>query len=199
MISLLEGELIQKDGLKVVVSTLGVGYEVHVPLPTAERLGDLGEQVRLYTHLLLREEGLHLYGFSTEEERRLFLELIGISGVGPRLALAVLSHLRPEDLVRTIRRQDRAVLQTIPGVGRKTADRILIDLKDRYPAMEEEEEVAAAAVGVDGPSAREAVAALVALGYRSTEAAKAVQEAVAAVGEGATPEVLIRHALRPAR
>ena len=133
MIARLQGSLLEKQPNRVVVDVGGVGYEVHVPLSTFYGLGGLASEVtlRVYTHV--REEALSLFGFSTALEKEIFEQLIGVSGIGPRLALAVLSGMEPPELVRAVRQQDVARLTGIPGVGKKTAERIGLELKDRLP------------------------------------------------------------------
>lgn len=133
MIAHLTGTLIEKDIQRLVVDVAGVGYEVQVPLSTFYAVGEVGARVALRVHTHVREEALQLFGFSTLLERRLFERLIAVNGVGPKLALAVLSGIEPADLVRAIRQGDLARLTRIPGVGRKTAERLVVELKDRLP------------------------------------------------------------------
>ena len=131
MIAFLRGQVVDKQPNRVIIDIQGVGYDVHVPLSTFYEIGDEGTDValRVYTHV--REDALQLYGFLTELERRLFERLIAISGIGPRLAIAVLSGMEPRDLVTAVQRADVARLTGIPGVGKKTAERIVLELKDR--------------------------------------------------------------------
>ena len=135
MIGSLTGRLAQKNPSRLVVDVQGVGYEVQVPLSTFYGPGDVGADVALRIHTHVREDALSLFGFATALELDLFERLIGISGVGPRLALAVLSGIEPPDLVRAVSGGDVVRLTRIPGVGKKTAERIVLELKDRLPEM----------------------------------------------------------------
>ena len=134
MIATLHGVLTEKNPSRLVVDVSGVGYEVSVPLSTFYALGELGAEVDLRIHTHVREDALSLFGFATQLEIDLFGRLIAISGVGPRLALAVLSGLEPPDLLRAIQDSDIVRLQGIPGVGKKTAERISLELNDKLPS-----------------------------------------------------------------
>lgn len=173
MIALLQGRLVEKQPQRLIVDVQGVGYEVHVPLSTFYGLGEPGSAVTLRVHTHVREDALALFGFATRLEQDLFERLIGISGIGPRLALAVLSGIEPLELVRAVRQGDIARLTSIPGVGKKTAERIGLELKDRLPPV----------VPVDGAAVVEPEAgglrgdllsALANLGYQRATAEKAV-------------------------
>jgi holliday junction DNA helicase RuvA len=135
MIGLLRGRIADKQPNTLVVDVQGVGYEVHVPLSTFYDAGDTGAEItlRIYTHV--REDALQLYGFLTELERQLFEKLIGISGIGPRLAIAVLSGMDPRELMTSVQRGDVARLTGIPGVGKKTSERIVLELRDRLAQL----------------------------------------------------------------
>src|SRR5919109_3787965 len=136
MIAHITGKLIQKQPNSVIVeASQGVGYELTVPLSTFYVLGDLGTDVSLRVYTYVREDALHLYGFHTEREKRLFLLLIGVSGIGPKLAITALSGLSAEELIHAIRVGDLARLVAIPGVGKKTAERMLVELKDKAAAL----------------------------------------------------------------
>jgi Holliday junction DNA helicase RuvA len=180
MIGTLHGRVIRRRWPIVVIETGGVGYEVRVPLGTFESLPSGSDEASLEILTLLRSESLQLYGFASEEEKLLFESLLGVSGVGPRIALAVLSGIRPATLVDAVRREDASLLESVPGIGRKTARRIVLDLKDRLDDLgstgsgRAEPALAAAA---DGMSA-DAVAALENLGYRRSEAERAVSAAM---------------------
>lgn len=175
MIASLTGVLREKDARRpqrVVVDVNGVGYEVWAPLFTIYALGDAGARVSLHIHTHVREDALQLFGFATELEQSLFERLISVSGVGPKLALAVLSGVEPADLVRAIRGNDLAKLTAIPGVGKKTAERLVVDLKDRL--KHDEIGGGPAAVAPAGDSVREDVlSALGNLGYQRATAEKA--------------------------
>ena len=175
MIAFLRGRVFDKQPNLLIVDVQGVGYEVHVPLSTYYDIGDPGTDValRIYTHV--REEALHLYGFLTTIEQQLFERLIAISGIGPRLAVAVLSGIETRDLISAVQRGDIARLTGIPGVGRRTAERIVLELKDRLAQMD-----VAAGAGEPVPPAPgerlrdDVLSALQNLGYHRPLAEKAV-------------------------
>ena len=135
MIAHLRGQILDKQPNRVTVDVHGVGYDVHVPLSTYYQIGEAGHEVslRIYTHV--REEALQLYGFLTDLERQLFERLIGISGIGPKLAVAVLSGMDTRDLLSAVQRGDVARLTGVPGIGKKTAERIVLELKDRVGGL----------------------------------------------------------------
>jgi holliday junction DNA helicase RuvA len=196
VIAQLRGRLLEKHPNRVIVDVNGVGYDVFVPLSTFYVLGDAGADVTLRTHTHVREDALALYGFATLLEQELFERLIGVSGIGPKVALAVLSGIEPLELIRAIERGDVARLTAIPGVGRKTSDRIVLELKDRLPRPQ----VAAVALGGDNgggvPEVRDDVlSALVNLGYHRPLAEKAVASAVDTVPDGGFERTL-KQALR---
>ena len=176
-----------------MVDLQGVGYDVIVPLSTFYGLGELGSEVVLRIHTHVREDALLLYGFATELEQQLFERLISVSGIGPKLALAVLSGIEPPELMRAIERSDLARLTAIPGVGKKTSERIVLELKDRLPRAP----VSVAAAGAAAaPALRDDVlSALMNLGYHRPLAEKAVEMAVKATPDG-TFERTLRQALR---
>ena len=194
MIGRLEGLLIEKAPEAVVLDVAGVGYELRVPLSTYFELPDEGKTVSLRVHTHVREDVLQLYGFGTEQERTSFRLLIGVSGVGPRMALAILSGLRVERLLQAIRTRDLAALRGVPGVGPKTAERILVDLHDKVGELE--------SVSGDEPRSADAeeasVSALLNLGYPRGHAQKAVRRALEQLPESPALEDLIREALRVA-
>ncbi|MDF5778024.1 Holliday junction branch migration protein RuvA [Pseudomonas syringae pv. syringae] len=180
MIGRLRGSLAEKQPPHLVLDVNGVGYEVEVPMTTLYRLPHVGETVTLHTHLVVREDAHLLYGFYEKRERELFRELIRLNGVGPKLALALMSGLEVDELLRCVQAQDTSALTRIPGVGKKTAERLLVELKDRFKAWE-------ALPGTftlvsNGPNQAEpvasaesdAVSALISLGYKPQEASKAV-------------------------
>lgn len=182
MIAWVSGVLREKDARRpqrVVIDVGGVGYEVWAPLFTIYAIGDAGAQVSLRIHTHVREDALQLFGFATELEQQLFERLIGVSGVGPKLALAVLSGLDPESLVRAIRGNDLGRLTAIPGVGRKTAERLVVELKDRLP----QEAGGPVAPVAEGGVRDDLMSALVNLGYQRATAEKAVDKVVARDGE----------------
>ena len=180
----------------MIVDVNGVGYDVFVPLSTFYVLGDAGTEISLRTHTHVREDALALYGFATLLEQELFERLIGVSGIGPRVALAVLSGIEPLELIRAIERGDVARLTAIPGVGKKTSERIVLELKDRLPRPQ----VAAVALGGDSRSPAteirdDLLSALVNLGYHRPLAEKAVASAITMVPDGGFERTL-KQALR---
>jgi len=191
LIARLTGTLVDKSPNRLIVDVAGVGYDVLVPLSTFYRLGETGSVVTLRVHTHVREDVIALYGFHTPLERDLFERLIAISGIGPKLALAVLSGIDTADLLRAIRTQDVARLTRIPGVGRKTAERIGLELKDRLP-QSTEVDVATA----DGGDRRtDLLSALTNLGYKGAIAEKAVAAALKRTPD-APFEDLLRDVLR---
>jgi Holliday junction DNA helicase RuvA len=196
MIAALRGRLLEKTPHRIVVDVQGVGYEVHVPLSTYYDLGAEGAeaQLRVYTHV--REDALDLYGFLTELEREMFERLISVSGIGPRLAVAVLSGLETRDLVTAVQRADVARLTTIPGVGKKTAERIVLELKDRLAQLVPPA-VASAQPEASGTDRLRAdlLSVLANLGYHRPQAERAVDAALAAAPD-APFEGAMRGALR---
>jgi holliday junction DNA helicase RuvA len=182
VIAHLRGRIFDKHPNRIVVDVNGVGYEVFVPLSTFYGLGEPGAELSLRIHTHVREDALTLYGFATLLEQELFERLIGVSGIGPKVALAVLSGIEPQELMRAIERADLARLTAIPGVGKKTSERIVLELKDRLPRAP----IAAAAAGgaaADAPVMRDDVlSALVNLGYHRPLAEKAVDAAIKTVG-----------------
>jgi len=197
VIASLRGTLTSKDGGVCVVEAGGVGYLVQVSTHTAAALPALGDAVFLHTHQVVREDALMLFGFAEIEERRLFEMLITVSGVGPKVALAVLSGLEPHALARAIRDGNVVGLVAIPGVGRKTAERLIVELRDKIDVL-----VAAGGPGPEparlapprGQHVEDAVAALVQLGYSGPQAQEAIRR-VAEGGETLTLEDLVRRAL----
>lgn len=200
MIGRLKGTLIGKQAPVLLVDVNGVGYELEAPMSTFYQLPPLNQTVVLHTHMVVREDAHLLYGFASEEERALFRALIRVNGVGAKLALTVLSGISVDDFVRCVHDNDAATLVRLPGVGKKTAERLIIEMRDRFKDWQ-----TAPAPGVSamvmpvshsiGDPLREAIAALVALGYKPQEASRLVQGVGA---EGKTSEEIIRHALRAA-
>jgi Holliday junction DNA helicase RuvA len=174
MIAQLRGTLAEKNPNRLIVDIGGVGYDVLVPLSTFYALGDPGSQVSLRIHTHVREEALALYGFATALELELFERLISISGVGPKLALSVLSGIEPAELIKAIRLQDVARLTAIPGIGKKTAERIGLELKDRLPASLPGSGQAAVDAEPGAQLREDLLSALLNLGYQRAAAEKAI-------------------------
>lgn len=190
MIATVSGTLTEREDETIVIQTEGgVGYAVTVPLGVFERLPQAGGQVRLYTELVIREDGWSLYGFDHATERRIFQRLLGASGFGPRLALALLSTLGPDRTVRSIKGKDIAALATVSGIGKKKAERLILELNDKFGDVEVE-------VTVKAPRPSEAaVQALTALGYSPAIAEDAVRQILGDGNEGDTAQV-VRRALQ---
>jgi Holliday junction DNA helicase RuvA len=194
MIAFLRGRVLDKQPNRVIVDVQGVGYELHVPLSTYYDLGDEGAEAVLRVHTHVREEALQLYGFLTVLEQQLFERLIGISGIGPKLAIAVLSGIETRELVAAVQRGDVARLTRIPGVGRKTAERIVLELKDRLAQLVIPAGAGAPAAASSGNRLRDdLLSALQNLGYHRPLAEKAVDATLTS-----TSEPTFEHALKAA-
>ncbi len=203
MIAHLSGTLLAKQATSVIVDVAGVGYDVAIPLSTFYELEELGSlvQLRIYTHV--REDALQLYGFKTSRERELFLQLISVSGVGPGLAIKLLSGMNADEMIAAIHTNNLARLVSIPGVGRKTAERLVVDLRDKIATLSsrelEEEFAAKAAAGGASTSPdsihSDALSALQNLGYQKSAAEKAVKNAIDEGGE-ISVELILRRSLR---
>jgi len=194
MIGSLRGRIASKTPPQLTVDVGGLGYELEAPLSTFFRLPPVGEEVQLLTHLVVREDAHVLYAFGTEDERRLFRSLIKVSGVGPKIALALLSGMSVATFAECVQRGDITALTRVPGVGRKTAERLIVEMRDRLaPQTDSAATLVSAAAGTTAES--EAYGALVALGYRPAEATRLLK----GVGPGThSTEELIRRALQGA-
>ena len=195
MIAFLRGRVLTKQPNLIIIDVQGVGYQVHVPLSTYYDVGDEGADVALRIHTHVREDVLQLYGFLTTLEQQLFERLIGISGIGPKLAIAVLSGIEPADLVSAVQRADVARLTTIPGVGKKTSERIVLELKDRLAQLVVPAGAAGAGPAPDGKLRDDLLSALQNLGYHRPLAERAV-DATLTDATGSTFEQALRAALR---
>jgi Holliday junction DNA helicase RuvA len=192
MIASIRGEVISRFAGEVVIEAAGVGYKLGVSSETLGSVPGAGEQARLFTHLVLRDDAMHLYGFSTQAERELFLMLIGVQSVGPKVALAVLSGGTPRELLNAIGSGDTARFQTVPGIGKRTAERIIVELREKV-AGKVSDEIVVRHTPTDDPRtlAREG---LLGLGFTPQEA-DGMLDSVA----GDTPEGLISEALKAGR
>jgi len=193
MIGFVRGKLVTKAPPHLTVDVGGVGYDIEAPMSTFYNLPATGSDVRLLTHLVVREDAHILYGFGTQDERALFRNLLKVSGVGPKIALAILSGVSVEGFSTCVKLKDAAALTKIPGVGRKTAERLLVEMPDRLDAVS-----AAVAAGAPVPNAEnqvegEAWSALVALGYKPAEVTSMLKPFA---GSGDSTEELIRRALQ---
>jgi Holliday junction DNA helicase RuvA len=197
VIGRLRGCLVRKRPTGMTLDVGGVGYELLIPLSTFETLPEAGEEVSIVTHLHVREDVLQLYGFATEQDRELFRILIGVSGVGPKLALSVLSGLRAAEFRDVVATGDVARLRLVPGIGKRTAERLVVELKDRLgitdaPARKAE----VTALGITPEIYDDAVATMTTLGYTPVVAQRAVRDAVDRLGAQAALEEIVREALR---
>jgi Holliday junction DNA helicase RuvA len=192
MIGSVRGRIVAKTPPQLLVEAGGLGYELEAPMSTFFLLPAVGEEVRLLTHLVVREDAHVLYAFGTEDERRLFRSLIKVSGVGPKIALALLSGISVEAFARCVQTEDVATLIKVPGIGRKTAERLVVEMRDRLGAGGA---TGASAMPAGASPEAEAFSALVALGYKPVEATRLLK----AVGPGThSTEELIRRALKSA-
>ncbi len=198
MIAHISGKLIQKQPNSIIVDVVGVGYELNVPLSTFYELGEIGANVSLRVHTHVREDSLQLFGFRTEAEKKLFLLLNSVSGIGPKLAITVLSGLSAEELIQAIRAGNLTKLTGIPGVGKKTAERMLVELKDKVAAILPPglEDSTTSVLAHTGDAMREdVISALVNLGYPRAQAEKAVNAALKQEPD-ARFETVLKSALR---
>lgn len=199
VISYIKGLLTEKTEDSAVVEAHGVGYQIFVPISVLSELPAVGEEVKIYTYFSVREDGVSLFGFLSRQDLEMFKQLIGVNGVGPKSALGILSALKPDVLRMAVISGDAKTLSKAPGVGNKTAQRIILDLKDKVKA----EEILSGAAALDdikaeisgvGEAGREAVEALTALGYSASEAAGAVKKVE--ITEDMTAEDVLKGALR---
>ena len=200
MISYIRGTLAEKNEDSAVVEAHGVGYQIFVPVPVLSELPPLGESVNIYTYFSVREDGMSLFGFLSRQDLAMFKQLIGVNGIGPKSALGILSALRPDVLRMAVASGDAKTISRAPGVGPKTAQRIILDLKDKIRledvlagGLEESLAVPEEISGV-GQAGKEAVEALTALGYSAAEAAGAVKKVK--ITEEMTAEDVLKGALR---
>lgn len=197
MFAYLRGTLLEKHPNQAIVDVGGVGYDVIIAVSTYSKLPDAGAEVRLRVHTHVREDALALYGFLTQDEKALFEKLISVSGIGPKLAITILSGVTPTDLVLAIRRGEVERLVRVPGIGKKTAERLVLELKDKLPAVTGEES-ATPAQGTFSPIEQDVLSALLNLGCARPAAENAVRKAKAAAA-GADFEPLFRRALELVR
>ncbi|HCD7745942.1 TPA: Holliday junction branch migration protein RuvA [Serratia marcescens] len=203
MIGRLRGNILEKQPPLVLLEANGVGYEVHMPMTCFYELPELGQEAIVFTHFVVREDAQLLYGFNDKQERALFRELIKVNGVGPKLALAILSGMSAQQFVSAVEREEITALVKLPGVGKKTAERLVVEMKDRFKGLNGDlfnssSEISLPSAAVKAPEAdaeAEAVSALVALGYKPQEASRMVSKIAK---PGADCETLIRDALRAA-
>jgi Holliday junction DNA helicase RuvA len=190
MIAYLKGTLLHKTPGRVIVETGGVGYDVAIPVSSFVHLGEPGGVVELCIHTHMTDDALALYGFVSQDEKDMFLRLIGISGIGPKLAMNILSGIAPEDLAEAVRASDVARISLVPGIGKKTALRITMELQDK---LEKREKLLA---GKGSPEKEDLLSALQNMGFRRKEAERAVDQTLAANKPGTEFEKLLRDALK---
>lgn len=199
MISYIRGPLIEIEEDTIVVEAAGVGYNIKVPMSVLDELPGMGKEVRIYTYLQVREDAMSLFGFLTRQDLKMFKQLLGVNGIGPKGALGLLSAMRPDDLRLAIISGDVKAISRAPGIGLKTAQRVILDLKDRI-SMEEVMPVFAGGLeerekgSTLADAGKEAVDALVALGYSGMEATKAVRQVE--ITEGMTAEEVLKASLK---
>ena len=199
MIEYLRGKIADIDINRVVIDVNGVGYVLTISDSTASLLPGIGEEAKIYSFLSVREDGVTLYGFPSYDDLGIFKQLITVSGIGPKGALAILSVLTPDDLRFAILSGDSKAIAKAPGIGKRTAERVILDLKDRIGAESSENALmsgSSPAPSVNESSRNEAVEALVALGYSSADAYRAVKEASAAIGGDTETDTLLKAALK---
>lgn len=204
MIGLIRGNIIEKQPPQLIVDVQGIGYEVNAPMSTFYQLPELGAEVKLFTHFIVREDAHSLFGFYTREERLLFRTLLKVNGVGPRSALTILSSTTPEEFVRSVLSNDTASLVRLPGIGKKTAERLVIEMRDKLADWYELPALQNAFLNESHPDARgalqgrqqilqDAISALVSLGYKQQDSSRMVTK----IDDGVlNSEELIRRALR---
>jgi Holliday junction DNA helicase RuvA len=202
MIGRLRGNILEKQPPLVLLEANGVGYEVHMPMTCFYELPELGQEAIVFTQFVVREDAQLLYGFNDKQERALFRELIKVNGVGPKLALAILSGMSAQQFVSAVEREEITTLVKLPGVGKKTAERLVVEMKDRFKGLNgdlfnnsSEITLPTAAQAAEVDAEAEAASALVALGYKPQEASRMVSKIAK---PGADCETLIRDALRAA-
>jgi Holliday junction DNA helicase RuvA len=197
MIAHIQGRLHFKSPENLIIDVDGIGYQVHVPLTTFYELPDVGDTVALHIHTHVREDALQLYGFQAQEEKALFVRLMGVAGIGPRLAVNILSGISPAELAECLGQGNLARLISIPGVGRKTAERIMVEMRDKLPALAADRDIALSVKSAaDEAVMNDAISALVNLGYKKGVARKAIDEALERLEGEINLEGLLKESLR---
>jgi Holliday junction DNA helicase RuvA len=200
LIAYLEGKLIEKNPTLLILEVNGVGYCVNIPVSTYSNLGEVGQMVKVLTYQQVREDELKLFGFSTRPEKELFGLLISVNGVGPKVALSILSCIPVGEFQRSVLQEDLDALTSISGVGKKTAQRLIVELKEKLGKVDlGEREDLREKVAVGAPTVDEAALALMSLGYTKVDAKKALERVTRQVKEALPVEELIRRALKYAR
>lgn len=199
MIAQIVGKVAEAIPLRVVVDVQGVGYDVHVPLTTSEKVPPIGSEVKLYTRVIYREDSQNMYGFATKSEREMFdLIVEKVSGIGPKIAINLLSQLSVNSLQNAIIQSDVKMLSKCPGIGKKTAERMVVELRDKLGVVSQDSSVPASSSSVVSPvesnNFADAVSAMVALGYNPADADKSIRKAMDKIGNDSNTEDLIRTA-----
>ena len=198
MIGQIRGILVEKKPPEILVDVGGISYELQIPMSTAYQLPEVGSELRLHTHFVVREDAQLLYGFYELKDKTLFRALIRVNGVGPKMALAILSGMAADEFARTVRENDVAAMTRMPGIGKKTAERLIVEMRDRLTEWDDAEAAAALPGATHSTSAmgKEAETALLALGYKPQQAARAVAMVLKSDPEVPDSESLIRLALK---
>ncbi|MDP8219160.1 MAG: Holliday junction branch migration protein RuvA [Candidatus Theseobacter exili] len=197
MIAYIQGKLVEKDPTKIVIEANGIGYDIHVPISSYETLGSEGQIVKVFIHFHVRDDNYQLYGFSTEEERDLFRMLIGVQGIGPKVGIALLSGLKTDNLRMAVAAEDSKTLASVPGIGKKTAERLVVELKEKFKdytfALIDD---SVKEIDQKQVMFRDAILALISLGYNRTSADKAVRDSYRKQESLTETEELVRLALQ---
>lgn len=201
MIGQIRGVLVAKSPPEIAIEVNGLTYEIQVPMSTLYQLPELGQQLILHTHFVVREDAQILYGFANPKDKDLFRALVKVNGVGPKMALAILSGMDVDEFVRTVQLNDVAAMTKMPGIGQKTAARLIVEMRDRLTDWEDMTAGIGAATSAEGGSgvnavSKEAESALISLGYKPQQAARAIAAALKEQGDIENSEELIRAALR---
>ena len=196
MIGRIRGVLVDKKPPEVQIDVAGICYEVQVPMSTLYQLPELGKEITLHTHFVVREDAQLLYGFFEEKDKSMFRSLIKINGVGPKMALGILSSMEANEFVRAVRSNDINAMVKMPGIGKKTAERLLIEMRDRLKGWDDEEGGAQMSVSAGASITSDAETALISLGYKPQQAAHAIAAVLKINPEIQGSEELIRHSLK---
>ena len=196
MIGKIRGVLVDKKPPEIQIDVAGICYEVQVPMSTLYQLPELGKELTLHTHFVVREDAQLLYGFFEEQDKSMFRSLIKINGVGPKMALGILSSMQANEFVRAVRSNDINAMVKMPGIGKKTAERLLIEMRDRLKDWDDDTEAGSTQAPVSASITNDAETALVSLGYKPQQAAHAIAAVLKANPEITGSEELIRRSLK---
>ena len=196
MIGRIRGTLVDKKPPEIQIDVAGICYEVQVPMSTLYQLPELGKELTLHTHFVVREDAQLLYGFFEEQDKSMFRSLIKINGVGPKMALGILSSMQANEFVRAVRGNDINAMVKMPGIGKKTAERLLIEMRDRLKDWDDDTEASSTEVQVSASITNDAETALISLGYKPQQAAHAIAAVLKANPEITGSEELIRRSLK---